>query len=232
MKQLAHLIKHDFLLLQRYKMIAVSVIVTVLYMLAFKGISSWGDIDKLLVLVIFNDPALLGFLFIGVIVLFEKNENTIQALAVSPIKISNYILSKSLTLTFISVICCFAMAFAGKGFDFSFIHFFFATVLTTLIFSFLGFIVVSGLGNFNKYIIRALAVILILTIPFIGYFEIVSKYWFILFPTMSVIDLFSLAFPNSLTVFETILTYFLSVIWCVFTYLWSVKSITKNFAKQ
>jgi fluoroquinolone transport system permease protein len=232
MKQLVHLMKHDFLLLKRYKMIAVSVIVTALYMLAFKGIASWGDIDKLLVLVIFNDPALLGFLFIGVMVLFEKNENTIQALAVSPIKTSNYILSKSLSLTIISVVCCYAMVFASKGFDFNYVHFFFATALTTLLFSFIGFIVVSGLSNFNKYIIKAIGVIIILTMPFIGYFEIVSKYWFIMFPTMPAIDLFSLSFPNNLTIFETILTYILAIVWCIVTYLWSVKAITQNFAKQ
>ncbi|MFA7127477.1 MAG: hypothetical protein WC182_08020 [Bacilli bacterium] len=232
MKQLIHLLKHDFLLLQRYKMIAISVIVTVFYMLAFKGISTWGDIDKLLVLIVFNDPALLGFLFIGVIVLFEKNENAIQALAVSPVKVSNYILSKAISLTLISVICCYAMAFSSKGFDFNYIHYFFATVLTTLIFSFLGFIVVARLSSFNKYIIRALGVILFLTIPFIGYFEIVNRYWFILFPTMPAINLFSLSFPNDLTIVEIILSYMLSVFWCVFTYFCSVKIITNNFVKQ
>ena len=123
MKQLQHLIKHDFMLLLRNKIIAVSVVVSILYVLIFKAISDWGDVDKLLVLVIFNDPALLGFLFVGVMVLFEKNENTLQVLAVSPLKISNYILSKSITLTSIAIGCCFLMAFASKGCNFNFFHF-------------------------------------------------------------------------------------------------------------
>ena len=94
MKQLLHLIQFDFLLVHKNKVITISFLVTAIYVGVFKALSGLGNIEKLLVLVIFNDPALLGFLFVGVLVLFEKNENTIQALSVTPIQISQYILSK------------------------------------------------------------------------------------------------------------------------------------------
>lgn len=229
MEHLKHLLKHDFILLYRNKIIVISLLVTAVYVLIFRALSAFGNIEKLLVLVIFNDPALLGFLFVGVMVLFEKNENTLEALAVTPIKISNYILSKSINLTLISLICCFAMVLSGYGFDFHYVHFLLATVLTTLIFSFIGFIVVAGQSNFNKYILKAMGFILLLSVPFLGYFEVAESFYFVLFPTYPAIGLYNIAFAEQTSPMQLILHYGLAVGWCLVTYKWSHVSITKNF---
>ncbi len=229
MKQLPHLLKHDFILLHRNKIIVISLIITLVYVLLIQALAAFGDLEKMLVLVIFNDPALLGFLFVGVMVLFEKNENTIEALAVSPIKISNYILSKSINLTVISLFCCFAMAIAGYGLNFHFFHFFLATVLTTLIFSFIGFIVVAGQPNFNKYILKAIGIILLLTVPFLGYFEVTSDYIYVLFPTYPAIKLFSFSFADHISSGELWLNYSLAIIWCLCSYVAALRMISKDF---
>ncbi|MDP2160167.1 MAG: hypothetical protein Q8K02_06775 [Flavobacterium sp.] len=58
MKQLAHLLKFDFLLINKNKIITISLVVTAIYVGVFKALAAMGNIEKLLVLVIFNDPAL------------------------------------------------------------------------------------------------------------------------------------------------------------------------------
>jgi fluoroquinolone transport system permease protein len=229
MNQLGHLLKHDFMLLSRNNVITISIIVTLIYVGLFKLLSALGNIEKVLVTVIFNDPALLGFLFVGVMVLFEKNENTIQALAVSPVKISNYILSKSISLTLVSLLCCFAMAISGYGMDFNFIHFSMAAIFTTMVFSFLGFIAVAGQSNFNQYILRALGIILFLSLPFLGYFDLVAEIWFVLFPTYTAIKLFDFAFQEKVPLQEMIFIYLVSVFWIVLTFNWALHTISKNF---
>ncbi len=231
MKQLAHLLKFDFLLIHKNKIIAISLIVTAIYVGVFKALTSLGNMEKFLVLVIFNDPALLGFLFVGVMVLFEKNENTLQALSVTPIKITNYILSKSISLTLISLICCYAMVIASYGTGFNFIHFTAGTVLTTFIFSMLGFVAVAGQSSFNQYILRALGIILFLTLPFLGYFELVPKNWFLLFPTQPAIYLYRLAFSSSATPSEILITYSVCLFWAGLTFVWAKKAITNNVFK-
>ena len=123
MKHFFHLVKFDFLLINKNQITVISLIVTAIYVGVFKGLSVLGNIEKLLVLIIFNDPALLGFLFVGVMVLFEKNENTLQALSVTPINISSYILSKSFSLTVVSLFCCYLMVISGYGLYFNFINF-------------------------------------------------------------------------------------------------------------
>jgi fluoroquinolone transport system permease protein len=231
MKELAHLLKFDFILINKNKIPAISLVVTAIYVGVFKALATLGTIDKFLVLVIFNDPALLGFLFVGVMVLFEKNENTLQALAVTPIRISNYILSKSISLTVVSLVCCFAMVIAGYGLEFNFIHFAFGTVLTTFIFSMLGFIAVAGQSSFNKYILRALGIILFMTLPFLGYFELAPRIWFVLFPTQPAIDLYNLAFSSNPSIFEILTSYLLCGIWALVTFLWTKNVITKKVFK-
>ena len=72
MKHFFHLVKFDFLLINKNQITVISLIVTAIYVGVFKGLSVLGNIEKLLVLIIFNDPALLGFLFVGVMVLFEN----------------------------------------------------------------------------------------------------------------------------------------------------------------
>lgn len=231
MRQLSHLLKFDFLLVNKNKIITISLIVTAIYVGVFKALAAMGNIEKFLVLVIFNDPALLGFLFVGVMVLFEKNENTLQALTVTPIKISNYIISKSIVLTVVSLVCCYAMVIAGYGLEFNFIHFTFGTILTTLIFSMLGFVAVAGQTSFNKYILRALGIILFLTLPFLGYFDVVPKMWFALFPTQPAIDLYNLSFATESTTVEIATAYALCLFWVVVTFYWAKYSITKKIFK-
>jgi fluoroquinolone transport system permease protein len=229
MNQLGHLLKHDFMLLSRNNVITISIIVTLIYVGLFKLLSAMGNIEKVLVTVIFNDPALLGFLFVGVMVLFEKNENTIQALAVSPVKISNYILSKSISLTLVSLLCCFAMAISGYGMDFKFIHFSMAAIFTTMMFSFLGFIAVAGQSNFNQYILRALGIILFLSLPFLGYFDLVEETWFVLFPTYPAIKMFDFSFQKIVPFWEMIFIYLVSAFWMILTFKWALHTTRKNF---
>lgn len=231
MRELSHFLKHDFRLLNRNRIIQISVLVTIIYIAVFKGLSAFGNMDQLLVLVIFNDPALLGFLFIGVITLFEKNENTIQVLAVTPFNEKNYILSKSISLTVIALVCCLAMAIAADGFNFNMIHFILASVLTSMLFSFLGFIAVSGENSFNKYILKALGYLVLLSLPFTGYFGLTEFYWFVLFPTQPAIDLFHASFDETMSAGRIFYAYSGLIVWCLVSYYIALKSITKNITK-
>lgn len=228
MSQFLHLLRHDWRILQRNKLIGISAAVTVIYMIVLKGISHFGIADKALVMIIFNDPALLGFLFVGVIVLFEKNENTLQTLAVMPLKESNYILSKTIVLSVISVACSFAMAFLASGTNFKMIHFFFGALLTTVLFSFLGFILVANVSTFNKFILKAVGFLIFLSIPFLGYFGVAPRACFLLIPTQPCIDLFRISFSGDVPISEVIYAYAVLMFWIVLGFILAMKLFKKN----
>lgn len=55
-------------------------------------------------LVIFTDPTVIGFFFLGALMMLEKGENTRSALAMTPISASNFFWAKCLTLTSVSLV--------------------------------------------------------------------------------------------------------------------------------
>lgn len=61
-------------------------------------------------MMIYSDPAALGLFFMGAIVLLEKSERVLNALAVSPVTIMEYILSKVTSLVVISVLVSLVLA--------------------------------------------------------------------------------------------------------------------------
>lgn len=229
MKNFLHLLQHDFRLLGRNNIITISVLVTAIYIGVFYWLSGIEDTEKILVLIIFNDPALIGFLFAGVMVLFEKNENTLEALSVSPATKGQYILSKSVALTIIATGCCFAMAIAGLGTHFNFIHFLMASVMTTLLFSFLGFMIVAGEATFNRYILKAVGLLIFLSLPFLGYFGICPRLWFLWVPTQPAIGLFQTALTKNTPIGIIIYAYTALSFWIAITFYLSRKMIQKSF---
>lgn len=231
MSQFLHLLKHDFVLLYRNKIIGISIAVTLVYIAVFKAISHFGNADKILILVIFNDPALLGFLFVGVMVLFEKNENTLQALSVSPLKEENYIFSKAVSLAAVSILCCFSLAFTGVGSNFNYSHYFFASLFTTLLFTFLGFILVAGVNSFNRFLLKAVGVLIALSIPFLGYYNVIPRAYFLWMPTQPCIDLFRASFQDNLPIGTIIYGYIALAFWLLLTGFWAIKLVKKNLKK-
>ncbi len=223
MRAFLNLLRLDLMLMQRNKVVAISVFGTVIYTLLFRALSGLDQLEKFLVLIMMNDPALLGVLFVGVMVLFEKDERTLQALSVTPVRWSHYLWSKTLLLTGIGLLCCYAMVLAGYGWHFHWGHFTVATVLTTVIFSFIGFIAVAGEATFNTYMIKAVVVIILLTLPFLGYFEVVSNAWFEALPTYYVLLLYNLAFGVAQDWSTLLMGYAGSVIWTVVLYGWALK---------
>ncbi len=228
MQQFLHLLKFDFKLLQKYQVVLISIVVTAVYVGLFKGLSTLGNVDRFLILMVFNDPALLGFLFVGVLILFEKNERTLQALAVTPINVHNYMLSKTTALTVIGVLCCIAMAIATRGTDVRWFIYFLASVFATFIFSMFGFIAVADQSNFNKYILKATGLILLLALPFLGYFEVLPDGLFWIFPTWAAIQLYDLSFQAAPSWSYATLLSLICLVWSVVLYSLAHRSITKN----
>ncbi len=54
--------------------------------------------------VIYSDPAVLGFFFLGALMMLEKAEGTRTALAIAPVSPGDYFWAKALTLTIVAVI--------------------------------------------------------------------------------------------------------------------------------
>ncbi len=123
--------------------------------------------EKAASIMIYSDPAAMGLLFMGAIVLLEKSQRVLNALAVSPVKVSEYIKAKAVSLVFISVLVSLVLALMGglKNIPVVLI----TTALTSIIFTLLGLIVATKISSLNQYIIATVPLEIICFVPPIIY---------------------------------------------------------------
>ncbi|MCG6189679.1 fluoroquinolone export ABC transporter permease subunit [Maribellus maritimus] len=205
MKTLFKMVIWDLKIQARNQIITVALIIAAVYTAIFFLLGLRGN-DKILIALIFSDPTFMGFIFTGVLVLFEKSSNTLQALVVTPVKSWQYFYSKAISLTIISLIVCFAMIFASHGFRFNYFYFLSATFLSSLLFIFLGFIGVAKIKTFNQYIIVIPLFIAPFSLPYLNFFGLTNSPWLYLFPTQASFFLFEGSFCK-ITSFEIIYSF-------------------------
>jgi fluoroquinolone transport system permease protein len=146
-------------------------------------------------MLLFFDPAIIGIMFIGALVLFEKSENVLQALVITPMKTDDYLLSKITSLTILSVISAaifIALLNIFGGIDFNILFLASGIILTSILLILLGFILVSRVNSLNEYLLAMIVAFLGLTFPpmlhLSGLYENVIFY---LWPTQASFTLFT-----------------------------------------
>lgn len=103
MARLAVLVPHEARMQFRYGIYAAYAFVVTFYVI----ILYWGDAflpDWVPALIIFTDPAAVGFFFLGALMMLEKAETVRTALAVTPISAMDYFWAKALTLTAMALV--------------------------------------------------------------------------------------------------------------------------------
>jgi fluoroquinolone transport system permease protein len=79
MNQLFAMLKWEIILQSRYRIIYIAFASVILYYLMLKVVPVLNSVETRTTFLFF-DPMLIGIMFVGALVLFEKTENTLQAL--------------------------------------------------------------------------------------------------------------------------------------------------------
>lgn len=230
MKTLFNTIIWDLKLQVRNNILTVAVVIAAIYTGVFFLLDLKGN-DDVLIILIFTDPAMMGFLFMGVLFLFERSANTLEALVVTPVKIWQYIFSKAISLTLIALIVCFAIVFAGHGFAINYIFFFLASFLTSILFILLGFIGVVQIHTFNQYILIIPSFFTPFSLPLLNFFEITNTYLLYIIPTQASLLLFKASFEN-IPVFDIIYSIIYLIIWIILAYYFAHKQFIKKIIRR
>ena len=102
-RRLFNLLFWDMRFQLRYGFYLLYTFLTLFYVIVLAALpDSWRRITA--AVLIFSDPAAMGLFFMGAIVLLEKSQRVTSFLAVSPLKVFEYVTSKVLTLSFIAII--------------------------------------------------------------------------------------------------------------------------------
>lgn len=113
--------------------------------------------------IIFTDPSAIGLFFMGAIILLEKSQHVLSSLAVSPIKLWEYIFSKVLSLALISTLVGVIIGAVSGTQNLLLVTA--GTFLGSILFSLVGIIVAAKVSSLNQFIIATIPIMLVLMLP-------------------------------------------------------------------
>ena len=104
--------------------------ITIMYLVILSFLPE-NTLDVAVPVVIFSDPSVLGLFFIGGIIMLEKLQGVLMVVVVTPLRTGEYILSKLISLAFISLLVGFAIAMLSRHGQVNWIILFLSIVLTS-----------------------------------------------------------------------------------------------------
>ncbi len=160
--RLGRLIRGDIHFQWKYGFYFIYFILTLLYVCAIAALPEhWKN--NIAAIMIYSDPAAMGLFFMGAIVLLEKSQKVLNAMVVSPVKVSEYILSKTIALIAISSIIALILGLVSGSNHLSGIAA--GTALTSAIFTMLGIIAATRISNLNQFLIVIMPIEIVCFVP-------------------------------------------------------------------
>lgn len=157
-------VKADILFQFKHGFYTIYVVLAFLYMIV---LSFLGDNAKSIVLpiLIYTDPSVLGMFFIGGIVLLEKEQGILSLLYITPLKVIEYIISKLLTLSIISLLAGLIITFVTYSGKVLFFQLIIGILLSSILFTLIGFIIATHSKTVNDYFVKVIPWMIIFIIP-------------------------------------------------------------------
>jgi fluoroquinolone transport system permease protein len=177
--RIRNLILGDVKFQYKYGFYFVYAVFTLLYVCLIYAVpSKWkGDASAIM---IFSDPAAMGLFFMGAIVLLEKSQRVIDSIAVSPVKVSEYIMSKVLSLGIIStVVGCLIALTAGTA---NLMITMLGTFLGSILFSLAGLMAAAKITSLNQFLLVTVPIEIVCFLPPMAYMFGYNKTFLLLHP--------------------------------------------------
>jgi fluoroquinolone transport system permease protein len=161
--RLATLLSLDARLQLRYGIYYAYAVVVAFYVVALVWLAPFLP-PQTVGLIVYSDPAVLGFFFLGALMMLEKAESARTALAMTPVSAADYVWSKTLTLTAVAVVAVAIIGSAAQG-PMNWPVLLAATVLTSVQFIGVGVPIALGFRTVTAYLIGSAGLMLPFVLP-------------------------------------------------------------------
>lgn len=152
----------DLFFLYKYGFVYIYLIFIICYIVLLQAVSpSYRDIT--MIFLVYTDPAAMGLFFMGAIVLLEKSQRVQNALAVSPLSVSSYIVGKMTAFLIPGEVVAMCIAISNRYEHL--LGVFVGVALGSLLYSAFGLIVADYAKSLNQFMVMSVLVELILTVP-------------------------------------------------------------------
>ena len=217
-------IKWQFLIFQRNNLLSMIVVISVFYVAVIYFLKDFAGVEKFITLLIYNDPAIVGFIFIGISIILEKDQEVLPALFVTPLSHHIYLISRITVLSAIGFFGALAMVLAAKGTSVNFLHFSVGAFSTCVLFCLMGIFLVSYTTEVLHFMLRAIPLLIFMSLPLLNYFELTDLSFLKLFPVQGGLNLMVNSYTESPNSGELIFGYVSIAVWTPLLY-WFVYRI-------
>jgi fluoroquinolone transport system permease protein len=201
------------------------VLITAMYVLLLTFIPDAFK-ARAITLIVFSDPSVLGFFFVGGIILLERGQNVLDNLFVSPLYLREYLLSKAGSLAVLSVLTSMVIHISVLGVSSINVSFVLGVGLTSLFFTLLGIGVAVRCRSLNAFFLLAPLYTLVFLLPLLSYFNVYETLLISLLPTHSSLLLIEASF-NKLPLFTAVGHILWLICWIFLAYFWAYRSFDR-----
>lgn len=181
-------------------------------------------------LFILTDTSMLGIIFVGALILFEKQQNLMQSLFVTPLRLQNYLLSKTLSLGLLVLIMSLFIYLPTSPFNSRIFIIIPIVVLTSTMFTLMGLGISARVKSINQYFGFIIAASMLIVVP-AAMFLLINAKWLIIFPYNAAIDLLLNPIEN-LSVINILTDGLLLTGWTFVSYLFAYRQFEKHVLNQ
>ena len=182
--------------------------------------ADWGWLLPALVL---GNLSMATFYFMGGLVLLEKGEGTLEAQIVTPLKTREYLASKVITLTALSVAENLVIVGLVYGLKFGWLAMIVGIAAAAAIYSLIGFVAVARYDSINEYMFPSMLYISALSLPFLHYFGVWENWFMYLHPLQAPLVIMKAGFQR-IEVWEWVYGLLYSALWIGVVFRWSQRT--------
>ncbi len=163
-KRVLNALKADIMFQFKHGFYYIYIVLALIYIFIFSLLDD--SVTKfVLPILVYTDPSVLGLFFIGGIVLLEKEQGILSLLYVTPLKVTEHIVSKVVSLAVLSMIAGWVISILSYGRAINYFYLLFGILLTSIFFTLLGFLLSADVKNVNEYIVKMIPWMLLIIIP-------------------------------------------------------------------
>jgi fluoroquinolone transport system permease protein len=228
MSRLLATMKLDVTIQWRNRLYAIGIGLSLMLALALGQFVSREALPQTLPLLFLFAVSGTTMLYVAGLLIFEKDDRTLEAIVVTPIHLSEYIGSKMITLTFLALLESLVVLALAYGFsDYTILPLIAGIVLMGMMLTLMGFVMIVRYNTITDFLVPVVAVNLVLQLPalyFTGTSD--SLLWLILPTTAPTMLMWSAWHP--IETWQLIYAVVYSVIIIAVLYRWALIAFNKH----
>lgn len=179
----------------------------------------------LLPVVVLENIVVNTFYFVSVLLLLERDEGTFAAQSATPLRTDEYLASKVLTLTALSLVESLLIAAAVAGLDGRLVMMSIGIALAAVLFCLTGVALIVHYDSINEFIMPSVLYTAVLSLPVLGYFGVGAREWYLPHPIQGPLELMRAQTPSTPGGLAYAIVY--PLLWIVPVSLWSRRALQR-----